>query len=142
MHPAAAAGGRTIRPMRSAESFALARRRGQDAEERAARYLTSYGLELIARNVRCKAGELDLVCLDGELLVIVEVRQRSSSSYGGAAGSIAERKRQRIIRATRYLLGSSPGLRRRCVRFDVIALQGCLEQSPQITWIKDAFRAT
>jgi len=118
------------------------RRRGQAAEDLAALHLKRQGLKLIARNVRCKAGELDLVCLEGALLVIVEVRQRTALHYGGALGSVAGRKQLSIIRATRFLLRSSPGLRRRRVRFDVVGLQGPLEDSPQLTWIKDAFRAT
>ena len=118
------------------------RQRGRAAEDLAAAYLKSRGLELIARNVRCKAGELDLVCLEGALLVIVEVRQRTRDDYGGALASVTCRKKSKIIRAARFMLQSSPALRRRRVRFDVIGLQGAPHREAQIIWIKDAFRAT
>ena len=128
--------------LRAEDSYRARRRCGGAAEDMAALHLTRHGLKVIARNVRCKAGELDLVCLERALLVIGEVRLRTDLHYGGALGSVAGRKQMKIIRATRFLLRSSPALRRRRVRFDVVALQGPLEESPQLTWIKDAFRAT
>ena len=117
-------------------------RRGQAAEDLAADYLEARGLELIARNVRCKAGELDLVCLEGALLVIVEVRQRTRRDFGGALASVTRRKQMKILRAARFVLRSCPPLRQRRVRFDVLALQGTPEGASEIVWIKDAFRAT
>ena len=47
-------------------------------------YLATQGLELLARNVRCKAGEIDLVCRDGRILVFVEVRQRTRAATSAA----------------------------------------------------------
>ncbi len=119
----------------------LRRQRGGEAETLAAEYLSARGLEVLARNIRCKGGELDLLCRDGELLVVVEVRQRSRHDYGGALASITWRKRRKIIRATRYLLKTAPQWRNRRLRFDVIGLQGLPERAPELEWIKDAFRA-
>jgi putative endonuclease len=62
--------------------------RGAAAEELAAQYLQVRGLKILARNMRCRAGELDLVCLDNGVLAIVEVRQRASTEFGGALGSV------------------------------------------------------
>ncbi len=94
--------------------------RGAAAEQLAARYLQVRGLKILARNLRCKAGELDLVCLDGAVLAIVEVRQRGSAEYGGALGSVTWVKQRRILRTAQYFLRrekrwreSAPALRRR-----------------------------
>ena len=62
--------------------------RGREAEGRAAAYLASCGLREISRNFRVRGGEIDLIFLDGKVLVFVEVRQRSRSDFGGAAASI------------------------------------------------------
>jgi putative endonuclease len=76
--------------------------RGTASEELAAEYLHSRGLVVLSRNVRCRAGELDLVCLDGDVLAIVEVRQRAKSDFGGALASVTWRKQRKIIRATQF----------------------------------------
>ena len=62
--------------------------RGKDAEERAARSLEGQGLHIIERNYRSRYGEIDLIARDGVTLVFVEVRARSTNTFGGAAASI------------------------------------------------------
>jgi putative endonuclease len=126
---------------RQSDCGQLRRQRGRDAEALAAEYLSARGLEVLARNIRCKGGELDLLCRDGEVLVVVEVRQRSRHDYGGALASVTWRKRRKIIRATRYLLKTAPRWRNALLRFDVIGLQGLPERAPELEWVKDAFRA-
>jgi putative endonuclease len=116
--------------------------RGAEAEARAADYLQAQGLLVIARNLRCKAGELDLVCLDGEILVIVEVRQRGRADFGGALASVTWHKQRKLVRATQFYWQRLPKWRTRRLRFDVVALQGQADAAQQVTWIKDAFRAT
>jgi putative endonuclease len=115
--------------------------RGAAAEALAAEYLSAHGLQVLARNVRCKVGELDLLCRDGEVLVVVEVRQRSRRDYGGALASVTGRKRRKIIRATRYLLEAAPQWRNHRLRFDVVGVQGLPDGAPDLEWVKDAFRA-
>jgi len=93
---------------------------GEAAEDRAARHLQDHGLAILSRNYRTRLGEIDLIAKDGETLVFVEVRRRTSEHFGGAAGSVDWRKRQRIVGAARmYLarLGHEPPC-----RFDVVAL--------------------
>jgi putative endonuclease len=114
---------------------------GAAAESLAAEYLQARGLEVLARNLRCKGGELDLVCLDGGVLAVVEVRQRGRADFGGAAGSVTPRKQRKIIRAARYFLRREPAWRVRAMRFDVLALEGIPAGEHRIVWIKDAFRA-
>lgn len=115
-----------------------AQRVGAQAEAQALALLRQAGLVLLARNLSCRAGEIDLVMRDGDVLVFVEVRARSSARYGGAAASVRRPKQRRLQRtaahflpalARRYWAGSTP----RC-RFDVVALEAA---GP--AWLRDAF---
>ena len=118
------------------------RQSGCGAERLAAQYLKTRGLELLARNLRCRGGELDLVCRDGEVLVMVEVRQRGRRDFGGALASVTLRKQRRIICAARFMLDTVPGWRSLRLRFDVIGVQGLPDGAHEVVWVKDAFRAT
>ena len=106
---------------------------GSAAEEAAARFLAREGLRIVARNYRTRMGEIDLVASDGEMLVFVEVRRRSSARFGGAAESVDFRKRLRIESAARHFLarlGREPAC-----RFDVVTLQGDSVHE----WLRGAF---
>jgi putative endonuclease len=118
----------------------LRRQRGMAGETLAAQYLERRGLRILARNLRCKAGELDLVCLDGDVLAIVEVRQRECAEFGGALDSVTWTKRRKIIRATRYFLQRQVEWRDYPMRFDVLAVQGLPDGPHELVWVKDAFR--
>jgi len=107
---------------------------GALAEDLAARFLIAQGLRLIARNYRCRLGEIDLILTDGPLLVFVEVRLRRSAGFGGAAQSITHAKRQRILRAARHYLMDQA---QRPCRFDAILLDALAAE--RIEWIKNAF---
>jgi putative endonuclease len=117
-------------------------RRGIAAERVAADYLGVRGLEILARNLRCRMGELDLVCLDNGVLVIVEVRLREHLEFGGALASVTWDKRRKIIRTTQFFLKRHVHWRGLIVRFDVLGVQGLPDGTHRIAWIKDAFRAT
>jgi putative endonuclease len=118
------------------------RRRGAAAEQLAAEHLQGHGLQVIARNLRCRGGELDLVCLDGGVLAIVEVRQRGRADFGGALASVNRRKQRKIIRAARFFWQRRAPWRACVMRFDVVGVHGLPDGSHRILWIKDAFRAT
>jgi putative endonuclease len=112
---------------------------GRRAEQAALAHLQAHGLQLITRNYRCKAGEIDLVMLDGATLALVEVRYRADAAFGGAAASVTWRKQRHIVNAAQHLLLSRRELRRYAARFDVVTLRpgtGGLE----VSWIKNAFR--
>src|SRR5687768_13766191 len=91
---------------------------GKSAEAIAAEFLERQGLVVLLRNYRRKSGELDVVARDGDVLVIGEVRTRSSDSFGGAAGSIDGWKQHKIIRAATQLLQQRKDLAQLRVRFD------------------------
>jgi putative endonuclease len=115
--------------------------RGAAAEALAAEYLSARGLEVLVRNLRCRGGEIDLVCRDGGVLVVVEVRQRSRHDFGGALASVTWRKQRKIIRAARFLLESAPRWRNALLRFDVVGVHTPPQGEPCIEWVRDAFRA-
>jgi putative endonuclease len=118
------------------------RQRGAASEQLAAAYLQTQGLLVLAHNVRCRAGELDLVCLDRNVLAIVEVRQRGRVDFGGALASVDAIKQRKIIRATQFLIRRRPHWGRYPMRFDVVGIEGLPDGTYRIAWIKDAFRAT
>lgn len=105
------------------------------AEQRALDYLLSRGLRLVARNFRARVGELDLVMVDADELVVVEVRRRTRADYGGAAASVTAAKRTRLRRTAQTFLAASFGARAwPALRFDVVAIEG-----ERIHWIRAAF---
>ena len=80
------------------------RRLGERGETIAARHLTACGMVLLDRNWRCDAGEIDLVLRDGHVLVICEVKTRTSIDYGAPLEAIDRRKVDRLRRlAARWL---------------------------------------
>jgi putative endonuclease len=128
------------KPPAAAPAVAPHLERGRAAEHIAARYLQSKGLTVLARNFRCRSGELDLVCLDAGVLAVIEVRQRTGSGFGGPLASVSQPKQRRLIRAAGCFLRHSPGWRSVLMRFDVVAVSGPPEALHDIVWIKDAFR--
>jgi len=107
-------------------------RRGEQAEDQAAAWLQRQGLTLVARNHRCKGGEIDLIMRDGDTLVFVEVRRRNSTRFGGAAASVTAAKQRKLRHAALHYL---QGLKTEppC-RFDIIGID-----PDGIQWIRDAF---
>lgn len=109
-------------------------RAGAAAEDRALQHLRQAGLRLVARNVRCKAGELDLVMVQGPVLVFVEVRARTDARYGGASASVDAAKQRRLVQAAgQFLQTRWRGAMPAC-RFDVVALEG-----EALVWLPGAF---
>jgi putative endonuclease len=132
-------------------SNAERRATGARFEAHALAFLRRERLELVARNVHCRGGELDLVMRDGDgTLVFVEVRARARPDYGGAAASVGRSKQQRVLLAARDFLATwcaeandevdeKAGEKARtppACRFDVIAFE-----SGRLVWLRDAFRA-
>ncbi|HEX6875581.1 MAG TPA: YraN family protein [Nocardioidaceae bacterium] len=77
---------------------------GTYGEAFAARYLTQQGMVLLDRNWRCELGELDLVLREGRVLVVCEVKTRSSLAYGTPMEAVTEQKAARLRRlAARWL---------------------------------------
>ncbi len=107
---------------------------GQAGEDAALQYLQQQGLTLAGRNFRCKGGEIDLIMQDRGSLVFVEVRQRASLRYGGAAASVTPAKQRRLLIAAQVYLQRYKTVP--ACRFDVVAIDGVA-----FTWLKNAIEA-
>lgn len=112
-----------------------AQRIGASGEANALRFLQACGLRPLARNVRFKGGELDLVMLDGEVLVFVEVRQRGRADFGDAIDSVDPRKARKLAMAAQLYLQRHPHHATRNCRFDVLGFDA--GQAPR--WVRAAF---
>lgn len=102
---------------------------GAAAEEAAARHLEARGYRILARNVKSKVGELDIVARDGRVVCFVEVRARRD---GRAAETVDARKQRKLARAAAHYLASQR-IDAPC-RFDVVTV------GPEgIALLRDAF---
>ena len=94
-------------------------RRGQLGEDAAARELRRSGLQFLTRNYRSNHGEIDLIFRDGDCLVFVEVKTRSSEDWARPAAAVNARKRRLLsLTAEDYLRALAD--RRVKWRFDVV----------------------
>ncbi len=109
---------------------------GVRAEDLCAELLRKAGLRVLARNWRCRHGEIDLVAEEGGTLVFAEVRYRRDTRFGGAAASVTAAKQSRLIAAARLYLMRRPDAD---CRFDVLLLDSLEGES--INWIRNAFTA-
>lgn len=113
---------------------------GRRRERQALAFLTERGLQTLAINYRCRCGELDLVMLEADTMVVVEVRSRRPGALCSPEASITPPKCRRIVRATQHYLMRHPTLASRPVRFDVVAICRSDDEN-ELRWIRDAFRA-
>jgi putative endonuclease len=114
--------------------------KGRLSESVAADFLKDQGLVIVAQNVRCPLGEIDLVARHDKTHVFVEVKSRFASGRGLPQESVTWAKRKRLTRLAQWYI-KQHRLHRQPARFDVIAItwQG---NEPSIQWIPNAFEAT
>jgi len=117
-------------------------RDGRHWENFASKHLARNGLEIVERNFACRFGEIDLIARDGDSIVIVEVRARSTSRFGSALESVNWHKQERILKTARYFLMRNPEWSGWPLRIDVIAIDGIESATPRLNWVKSAFDAT
>jgi putative endonuclease len=94
------------------------------AEGVAREHLEAKGFRFVAGNHSERGGELDLVMTDGDVLVFVEVRQRSSAEFGSAAETLDARKLQRLQRTAELFMLRRHGTTDVACRFDAVLLSG------------------
>ena len=121
---------------RSARHLRLGRR----GEEVAERYLVSLGYRILERRYRTRTAEIDMIAEDGDTLVFVEVKTRSSLAFGRPAEAVDGRKRARIAGAATVYLARRGAAARSC-RFDVVEVLEAEAAPPRIRLIRDAFEA-
>lgn len=111
---------------------------GAYGEDVAARHLEEKGLVVLARNWRCAAGEIDIVALDGDVIVICEVKTRSGFGYGSGLDAVTREKGARLRRlATAWRDANGYGCAP--VRIDVVAVHRGRGESPLIEHVESAF---
>jgi len=111
---------------------------GDRSESAAFDYLVKQGLRPVARNFRCRGGEIDLIMLHDRCLAFVEVRYRTTSKFAQPGHTVDRRKQRKIIRTAAMFYARNRSYASHVMRFDVVAIEG--GDSPSIHWIRDAFR--
>lgn len=116
------------------------RKTGAGYEKMAGAYLETLGYKIVTYNYRCRMGEIDLIARDGEYLVFVEVKYRTTAVSGYPAEAVDARKQQIIGKCAMHFLMKQGTCDVSC-RFDVVAISGAAGQE-EITLYKDAFTLT
>ena len=126
---------RQLRQRQTLSPDAALGRRGEDL---AHRYLRRKGLTILARNYRPSGGEteVDMVARDGEIVVFIEVKSRSTADFGAPDRAIDGDKQKNIVRAARAY-ATRAGLEWNQVRFDIISI--VFTKPPSIVHQQDAF---
>jgi len=110
---------------------------GALGEQLAVDHLTSLGLRVLARNWRCRHGELDVIAADDEAraVVFVEVKTRTSDQFGGVAQAVTPLKVRRLRRLAGLWLAGQDGSWA-AVRIDVIGVRIGRTRTPEITHVR------
>jgi putative endonuclease len=113
---------------------------GAEGEGLACGFLEGLGYRVLARNFRCRAGEVDIVARapDGTI-AFVEVKHRRGTSHGAGYEAVTFGKRQRLVRAARFF-AAGRGLMEASLRFDVVSID-CSAGAPVIRHDEGAFDA-
>ena len=113
---------------------------GRWGEDLAAEHLADAGLTVVARNWRCRAGELDLVAVDADgTVVFVEVKTRAGSGFGSPAEAVSRAKAQRIRGLAVQWLAHHRPPGTRDLRFDVVGIVRRPGAAPELTHLRAAF---
>jgi putative endonuclease len=110
---------------------------GRTGEDAALDVYRRRGYRLVARNWRCRIGELDLVLVRKDLLVFCEVKTRRGAAFGGGYEAVTVRKRAKI-RALAEAFLQSRGIRHGAIRFDVASVS-LGPRGPEVELFADAF---
>jgi len=122
--------------------FGFAKRdTGAEGERHAAKFLKKLGYGIARRNWRCTSGEVDIVAVDGEVLVFVEVKTRTGDGFGQGFESVGSRKQRHMSSVAQQFIKAhvrdASAMPR--ARFDIVSVMMREGQPPEITHIKDAF---
>jgi putative endonuclease len=112
---------------------------GVKGEDLAVRYLKKKGFKVIQRNYHCPMGEIDLIAREGDTLVFIEIKARSSSEYGLPQDAVDRFKQKKIIQAAKAYLAEHHLTEDIPARFDVVAIH-LTPAGPAIELIEDAFQ--
>jgi putative endonuclease len=96
---------------------------GDSTERVAALYLERNGYRILARNVRTRAGEIDIVAQDAQGLAFVEVKARRGSKFGTAEEAITPRKQIKLVELAENFIAQQVEFAQHAWRIDVVAIQ-------------------
>lgn len=117
-----------------------ARQLGQWGEEQVAEKLRREGWSVLARNFRCRMGEIDIVAEDGTFLAFVEVKLRKDDRFGSACEAVTPAKQRKLRTAAQfYLMGHPTTLQPRFDVAEVYAPRGIHTEAPDIYYMENAF---
>ncbi len=114
---------------------------GRRGEWLAQRWLRRLGYRVVAQSHRDRLGELDLVALDGRVVVFVEVKTRHDDRHANPAEAVDQDKQRRITRAAVRFL-KRHGLLGQAIRFDIVAVTWPHGERPRLRHYAGAFDAT
>ena len=96
---------------------------GASAERVAALFLEQRGYQILARNVRTRHGEIDLIAQQGAELVFVEVKARRGSAHGTPEEAVTPRKQLQLVKLAEAFLAEQDAFAGREWRIDVVAVE-------------------
>ena len=111
---------------------------GPVGERLAARFLKKLGYKVLRRNCGSSLGEIDLIMRDGDTVVFVEVKTRSSTTTGDPESAVTRDKQRKIGRQA-ALFANRHNLLERPLRFDVVTIVLDDPKTPTVKHFKDAF---
>lgn len=116
------------------------KRLGERGEDAAAAYLERAGMTIVERNWRCKQGEIDIVALDEDVLVLCEVKTRRTVAKGTPEESVTAAKQKRYARLAAHYTAEA-GIAPVSVRFDVVSILVVAEDRALLRHHRGAFTA-
>ena len=119
----------------------LTRLLGDKGERLAVRHLRQVGFKILDRNVRNRLGEIDIIARDGDCVVFVEVKTRTSHAAGHPTEALTPFKQRQLTRVALTWL-KSRGLLEHRARFDVVAITWQAPEKPSVQHYRSAFEST
>lgn len=104
--------------------FFSRKKKGEEGEGIAAKYLAGKGFTMVTRNFRCKGGEIDLIATRSGELHFIEVKTRSNAGFGAPAESVNLHKQKRLSRAAFMFLAQNQHWAKAPHCFSVVAIEG------------------
>jgi putative endonuclease len=111
---------------------------GSAGEDAAARWYEEHGYRIVARNWRCRIGELDLIVTRDDLLVICEVKTRAGPAFGGGYEAVTAKKQAKLRSVAEAFLGSTRAPPH-SIRFDVASVESASLSRAKVEVFEDAF---
>jgi putative endonuclease len=110
---------------------------GAYGERLAARHLADAGMVILERNWRCRFGEIDIVAMDGDVIVFCEVKTRRGGRFGAPVDAVVASKARRLRRLAAEWLATAGTAAE--VRFDVVSVVAPAGGAVRLEHLRDAF---